>query len=530
MDLVELNAVAMLIQNFQGQILRNGVSVLTINSREHQKHAGTNTRSRRFVFEKAVQMLGDIRLLRKADATGDIQFSRLFTGETWERSGHHYLIKMTPARLGPEIIFGVSDPHIDMARAYSGDPEGRTVTGETAPLSLSRSAWLDLQGLEQGVYLRMEMAMQWFRNLLQIDGIWGCPFAELFGDFKLPTPRGVKNATDTEKMLRLLEKLGRKLQQHGVMTLIDDEQYLAFDMTGDQQPTLVWQVSRERHLDTPRAAYLKQVADWMESDRVRDFIPKISRICQPRTVSAEKIQEAEALWAAIRRSDLDRQYYAGLENAAAQPLLPSLLFFELSLRAGRKDELRIPEEFFTGKLREVVGGVTPANAAEAFEKFSHFLSDSYDFTNAVKSVPFVSLAARVTRESKEFAGYLKELAKPAPSESVILSVPAEQNAEQFAGNQIRRAAGDGEVRKKATISEAVASRMLRTASEELSKMRDIHPDRYQQLKRNYLSSLDDTGRKLFLDFQRRMQPSIFEDHIKQKLIRYMVDHPGSWGM
>jgi hypothetical protein len=530
MDLVELNAVAMLIQNFQSQILRNGVSVLTINSREHQKHAGTNTRSRRFVFEKAVQMLGDIRLLRKSDTTGDIQFSRLFTGETWERSGHHYLIKMTPARLGPEIIFGVSDPHIDMARAYSGDPEGRVVTGDTAPLSLSRSAWLDLQGLEQGVYLRMEMAMQWFRNLLQIDGIWGCPFAELFGDFRLPAPRGVKNASETEKMLRLLEKLGKKLQQHGVMTLIDDEQYLAFDMAGEQQPTLVWQVSRERHLDSSRTAYLKQVAGWMENDRVRDFIPKIARICQPRTVNAEKLQDAEVLWSAITRADIDRQYYAGLENAASQPMLPSLLFFELCLRTRRKDELGIPEAYYTGSLRDIVSGVTPANAPAAFEKFCQYLSDSYDFTNAVKSVPFVSLAARVTRETADFISMLKDLAKPAPNESVILSVPEEQSAQQFAGNQIRQASGEGEIRKKSTISEAVASRMLRTASEELTKMRDIYPDRYQQLKKSYLSSLDDSGRKLFLDFQRRMQPSIFEDHIKQKLIRYMVEHPGSWGM
>lgn len=534
MDLVELNAVAMLLQNFQSQILRNGVGTLTINSREHQKHAGTNTRSRRFVFEKSVQMLGDIRLLRRSEGTGDINFSRLFTGEKWERSGQHYLIKMTPARLGPEIIFGVSDPHIDLARGSSGEPEGRSVTGETAPLSLSRSAWLDLQGIEQGVYLRMEMAMQWFRNLLQIDGIWGCSFAELLKDFRLPSPRSAREVTETEKMLRLLEKLGRKLQQHGVLSLVDDEQYLAFDMANaSQQPSLVWQVSRERHLDAPRSAYLKEVARWMEVDRATDFAPKIARICLPRTVSAEKLQSADALWNAIKHADVDRQYVAGLENAASQPILPSLLFYELCLRSTRNDELAIPEEYYTGILRDIVDGVTAVNAAEAFTRFSNFLSDSYDFTNAVRSVPMISLAARITRESKNFVKLLRDVAKPTPEESVIISVPvAEQPAppsEQFAGNQIRRAAGEREVPpKKAAISEAVASRMLRTASEELGRIRDTNPERYQQLKKSYLSSLDEAGRKLFLDFQRRMQPSIFEDHIKQKLIRYMVENPGSW--
>lgn len=534
MDLVGLNAVAMLLQNFQRQIFQNGVGVLTINSSEHQKHAGTNTKSRHFNFEKAVQMLGDIRLLRRRDAGKEIEFSRLFSGETWERSddGLHYLIKMTPARLGPEIIFGVSDPHLDLARAYLGEPEGRFVTGESAPLSLWRSAWLDLQGVEQGIYLRMEIAMQWFRNLLQIDGIWGCSFAELLGGFKIPAPRSAKDVSDTEKVLKLLEKLGKKLQQHGLLTFVDDDQYLAFEMGNDQPTTLAWQVSKERHLDAPRSAYMKEVAGWMERDRATDFIPKLARIFYPRTVNAEKLSAAQRLWEAITRSNGPRQYYPGLENAAAQPMLPSLLFFELCLRVEGRDEFAIPEDFLAGTLKTIIGGVSEHNGAEAFGRFNEFLADSYDFTNAVNSVPYISLASRVSRQAKAFERRLQELAKPLPTESVIVSVPEEQSAvgEQFSENQIRRTIGESEAPKKNQISHAVASRLLKTASDELSRMRTTSPDRYQKLKKSYIVSLDESGRSLFLDFQRRMQPSVFEDHIKQKLIRYMVDHPGSWGM
>jgi len=536
MDMVELNAVAMLLQNFQSQILKSGVQVLTINSREHQKHAGTNTKSRKFVFEKAVQMLGDIRLLRRTEQSKDIEFSRLFSGESWERpgNGQNYLIKMTPARLGPEIIFGVSDPHIDLARAMLGEPEGKFVTGDTAPLSLWRSAWLDLQGVEQGVYLRMEMAMQWFRNLLQIDGIWGCSFTELISGFKMPTPRSMQGVSETEKILRLVDKLGKKLRQHGLLSIMDEDQYLAFDMTNEAS-TLAWQVSKERHLDAPRSAYMKEVAGWMEKDRASDFIPSIARICLPRTVNSDRLTKAQQLWSAIKTSDVSRQYYPGLENASSQPILPSLLFFELCLRACEKDGFAIPEEFLVGPLRRLVDRAE-TSAGEAFSQFSDFLTDTYDFTNAVRSVPYVSLASRVTRETKEFSYKIRDLAKPLPQEAVIVSVNEEekQNAEQqFASNQIRKVAGggsDSDTPKKSQISQALATRMLKTASDELSRMRGTYPDRYQQLKKSYITSLDESARSLFLDFQRRMQPSVFEEHIKQKLIKYMVENPGSWGM
>jgi hypothetical protein len=273
----------------------------------------------------------------------------------------------------------------------------------------------------------------------------------------------------------------------------------------------------------------------MERDRATDFIPSIARICLPRTVNTDRISKAQQLWTSIKRASHNRQYYPGLENAAAQPLLPSLLFFELCLRAGEKDGFAVPEEFLAGHLKDIIHKAD-SSAGETFGQFCEFLSDTYDFTNAVRSVPYVSLASRVTRESKEFSYKLKDLSKPLPQESVVVSLAEEQKIDmeqQFASNQIRKVAGgssDSDTPKKSQISQALATRMLKTASEELSRMRGSYPDRYQQLKKSYITSLDESSRSLFLDFQRRMQPSVFEDHIKQKLIKYMVDNPGSWGM
>jgi hypothetical protein len=70
--------------------------------------------------------------------------------------------------------------------------------------------------------------------------------------------------------------------------------------------------------------------------------------------------------------------------------------------------------------------------------------------------------------------------------------------------------------------------MLKTAGEELAKICANEPERYAELKRAYLGSLDDAGRRLMLDVQRRIQPTMFEAQLRQRLVRYMVENPGAW--
>jgi hypothetical protein len=73
-----------------------------------------------------------------------------------------------------------------------------------------------------------------------------------------------------------------------------------------------------------------------------------------------------------------------------------------------------------------------------------------------------------------------------------------------------------------------ASRMRKTASDELARLRAGDPAKYAALKRAYFESLDDGARRMMLDVQRQLEPTKFEEQLRPQLVRFMVEHPGAW--
>jgi hypothetical protein len=74
------------------------------------------------------------------------------------------------------------------------------------------------------------------------------------------------------------------------------------------------------------------------------------------------------------------------------------------------------------------------------------------------------------------------------------------------------------------------SRMRKTASEELARIKTSQPAAYGELKRNYINSF---GSKRTFPHPRgaiAYVPQLFEEHLKQRLIRYMVENPGAWSV
>ena len=70
--------------------------------------------------------------------------------------------------------------------------------------------------------------------------------------------------------------------------------------------------------------------------------------------------------------------------------------------------------------------------------------------------------------------------------------------------------------------------MRKMAYEELERMMKSNTVGYRELQAAYVKSLDDSARQLMQDIQRRMQPQVFEHQLKERLVRFMVDHPSTW--
>ncbi len=527
---LELNSLAMVLANLQEQILHGKFAALTINSEEHLKHAGTAARSRRFVFEKIVQVLVGLRLLSPGSDGALTSYSPILA-DKWRRlgDGGEFEIGIKLTALGPELLLGFSDAHSDMVRFARGLPEAIDVLRGQPPLTIWRSIWLELAGLEQLIYLRMERGMQWEFRWLQLEGIFGMPLAELFGDCELPEQRGAELGGELAKRLKFSARLGRKLVDQGFLAPGVTDHYLAFgteEAPNASGVTLVWQASRERLATDAASAYRRAVAAAIVQGWFDQFVPTMMRICLPAAGDTALWGPAEALWRELLALPGPKTG-APIELQPGQLLLPQVLFFEYALRGQAASAWPLPAGVAAGPLGELTRDLQAPNLKERCERFWALVEDDIELQQALREEPLMTLASLASRGVPEFAQQIKQAAG-------ISTVADEQAVEVkprlIAPNpaaEVPMAAPERPARP-APVSGALAARMLKIASDELAKMRASDPARYQQLKLAYLETLDETSRRLLLDVQKRIQPSMFDEQLRQRLVRYMVENPGAW--
>jgi len=63
------------------------------------------------------------------------------------------------------------------------------------------------------------------------------------------------------------------------------------------------------------------------------------------------------------------------------------------------------------------------------------------------------------------------------------------------------------------------------------KERTLNPKRKAASSHeHYFKSLDEDGRRIMGEFRKRMQRSMFDSHLGLRLVRFMVENPGIWGL
>jgi hypothetical protein len=212
----------------------------------------------------------------------------------------------------------------------------------------------------------------------------------------------------------------------------------------------------------------------------------------------------------------------------------------------------LPQVLMAGPIAELTEPDAAGAVGERFERFLRHVDETPELAQTLASVPFASLTSAVSKADQGLKKQLRERLKPgavAAGPRLMPGSGASAGAAVAGASVAAAAASAGQGAAKApvvpaqaldvdvggaaggrggAISGALASRMRRIAADELAKMRSSHPDRYKDLKRVYLESLDEVGRRLMVDVQRRMQPTMFEEHLRQRLVRFMVDNPGAW--
>ena len=521
---LEMHSLAMVLSGLQGQILNGGQASLTIHAQEHIKHLSNATRSRRFLFERTVQMLAALRIMGP-DFGGVMSSNGLFSRDEWRHgAGGDAAVTLSLAALGPELILGWSDAHHDLVRFLRGDPQGCEVLGGQSPLTFSRSLWLELQGVEQLLHLRLERAAQWEARWLQLEGVFGLPLAALFHG--TVEPGQALAGGDLAQQLKCLARLGRKLVAHGALTAAVADHYLALGPDSSGGLTLVWQVAPERLTMLDQSAYEQAAAAALRRCHDATITPTLLALYLPTEASAVSKQEALVLAAKLSDKGFDASGPTILRRG--QLLTLPGLFLEFALRSQVGTRWPLPESIRSHPLASLAKCPSEANLIEQFERFNAAFSADPELSNALNELPFMTLASMQTRRDRAFTEQAKELVRLPSSYQIAQEAPTEGVRPRLIAPEESLATVAPTPRRTPVQSSVFASRMLKTAADELAKMRACDQTRYDDIKQAYLQTLDEASHRLLLDVKKRIQPAMFEEQLRQRLVRYMVDHPGAW--
>jgi hypothetical protein len=201
------------------------------------------------------------------------------------------------------------------------------------------------------------------------------------------------------------------------------------------------------------------------------------------------------------------------------------LFYEWSLRQKAGDILKLP-----GWLAESAA-VHELNApkkslADRVQAFARIINDHSTYARDMETLPRASLAAPVSWRQREVLEFLASHSL----KSHLTRDAAEVDESSRRAAPARPLAPPAVAAVAATRKAIPDSDLRRQANEELQKMRDKDPKRYQVLKQLYLDNLELEKKQIILEMKERMQPQAFDDHLKYSLVKYMVENPRSWQM
>ena len=510
----ELNAFLVIIQSSQQQIL-SGQKWLKFDADILSKNHPAMNRTRSFLFLRVIQMLRSLQIL---PINGADHKETIFFFEREERRRDidgSYKSMFRLSNLAAELLLGYSEPYSEVLRLVEGKVRAHRYLGNYEPLSLRPSVWLDLAHLEQYIFLQLRKATLWEESSYRWDSVFGRGFDEFFANLSLPKVRAKDGAelSPFRQKIRLLKRVGRKLIDHGVIKSAQNIDYLAIDSDSDPL-TVIWQLHESETQADERRIFETDVACYYRDNHLDQTLKKLAPVFGPNI----KVEEATALWKEIE----DRERIEALGHLKIEKnilLSTSGLFFEWYLRSKNTDVFSIPGWLKESPALRLITSTSPL--AERLAGFAQLMKTHPEYQKDIEQLPRASVAAPVSLRQLDV---LERLAASSSGSS-----PKTPQAQTVAGKRDAKASTNSLVPPKpVSVQKGPDPELRKQATEELQKMREREPKRYQNLKAKYLEDLETEKKQIIFEMKERMQPHAFDDHLKYSLVKYMVDNPRLW--
>lgn len=526
LHLVELEALASVLNDCQHQLL-SGNDNIVIDSIDHSKRGTQASLQQKFIFDRLPQILSSLGLLVKVNESRQ-KVEPLFSSMSvdYGKDDETTLFNLSLNTKGSELVLGFINPFADLIRFTKDDHALESILGFQPPLKLWRSLWLDMHPIECSLLLRLEKAGQWDAHYLSFDGIFGLDLNELFRGLDLPGSRR-KNSQKTPFLLkkRVLERFGRKLREHG---------YIRDDFICDILPTaktgalnLLWHASGQYLSDLNMQDYLSTCWSKVFEPQISKELNFIVNIASPHPLRSSQLQKYLRFWKALHQSK-EQDFYFCIDGNRL--ISVKALYWEWCVRAELSEGsgLAIPKSErvlpLIELLTENLGDELDAN----LKKFICFFKEDPALSKLLETVPGLSLTSRQSRLSPELTLHFSAAKPMAPrlEEYEPRFVPAQKDKEKpVQSNDLNTSAQSISAVQEPVKKSNQTLLSKQEALEKIDLLRRSSLKRYETLKAAYIETLAPEKRSIILEVRQRLQPKVFDDHLRNSLAKYISENP-----
>ncbi len=472
---LQLKLCSQIISIMQHQLLDGARDSITISLPHVYSELQLLTRRQRTQAQLLLHELLAFRILQ-AREEGKMQAWSLFADEIWHSGSEGVRVELQLATWGRELLLGYCEPYADFVRRARQGLQLRALC-DGAPLHLWKSVWLDVQGVEQLLYLRLEAAAQQQGNWLNLEHTV-CQ--------SLAACRAGLQCTEVE-LLRVLTVLGKKLTEHGCLLPRPVPRVMFLDAEQRREAQLLWTLARfptvQQNCQAWRQAVCADLCTRQFAQTLEELLPLL---VPDRRQRHQKL--LNSFVALLSRLDAQEDVAVLTMFTAGCPLLDIALFFEWSLRR-MLPALPLPSALVPSAVSNALDADNAVPLHTRFANFRHWVKENPHFVQELRSTPQACLVSSATAD--------------VPSIETVAVPP--QVPEPTAGKSLHNIAAL-ELRKIVSRSRA----------------------EYNRLERSYLASLSPEARQSILEVKKHMQAGIFENHLRPRLISFMIADPSSW--
>lgn len=482
---LQLKLCSQIISIIQHQLLDGARDSISISPRVYDELQLLNRRQR----TQAQLLLHELLAFRilQTCGKGKRRAWSLFTEESWHSSDEGASVELQLAAWGRELLLGYCEPYADFVRKARQGLQLRALC-DSAPLHLWKSVWLDVQGVEQLLYLRLEAAAQRQGNWLNLEHTVCQSLAACQAGL----------SCSAAELVRLLTVLGKKLTEHGCLLTRPVPREVFLDAEQRQEAQLLWTLARFPMVQQNCRAWRQAVCADLCTKQLAQTLEQLLTLLVPdRRQRHQKL--LNSFIALLSRFDPQEDVAVLTMLTAGCPLLDIALFFEWSLRR-MLPELSLPRALVPSVVEDALNADHAVPLHTRFANFRHWVKEHPHFVQELRSTPQACLVSSSAADVPSIA----TRSRTQPSQlAETTSTPAA--AEPAEGEHLRKIAAL-ELRKIAARSRA----------------------EYNKLERSYFASLSPEARQSVLEIKKHMQASIFENHLRTRLISFMIANPSSW--